>query len=114
MGDLNLMSIKGKTSAAPPPLMKNAATAEFIYFDNAPLYGIFGMGVEVELTARILTPKSDGTILGEAVCTGHLRCSPQAALTLADSLMKAVEMHRKQLAQQAAEVAREAPADKAA
>lgn len=103
------MSVKGKTSAAPPPLLKNAAAAPFIYFDNAPLYGVAGTGIEIELTAATIIPKTDGSIAREAVCVGHLRCSPQAAVVLADSLQKAVVMYQKQV-QASAEAA--VPADK--
>lgn len=81
------MSIKGKSI---PPLIKNAATAPVVFFDNAPMFGAFSGNVEVELTTRILVPKSDGvTIGGDAVCVAHLRCSPAGALALADALMKA-------------------------
>lgn len=113
------MSIKGtgKTVGAPAPLLKNASAAPFVYFDNAPLYGIAGLGIEVELTAAAIVPKSDGAVLREAVCVGHLRCSPQAAMTLIDSLQKALEMYNKQmaaLAAQASEIAKSGTTDKAA
>ncbi|MCS3725499.1 hypothetical protein [Bradyrhizobium betae] len=110
------MSIKGKPVTSAPPLLKNASAAPFVYFDNAPLYGIVGLGIEVELTAATIVPKADGTIAREAVCVSHLRCSPHAALALIDSLQKAIEMNKNQassLAAQAAEVAKAAPADKA-
>lgn len=108
-----------RPGASAPPLLKNASAAPFIYFDNAPLYGIAGMGIEVELTAATIVPKADGTVSREAVCVAHMRCSPHAALALIDSLQKAIDMYHKQassLATQAAEVARASapPADKAA
>lgn len=102
---------------AAPPLLKNASSAPFIYFDNAPLLGIAGVGIEVELTAATIVPKADGAVTREAVCVAHLRCSPQTALGLIDSLQKALKMHNDQMAQlaaQAAEHAKAPPADKAA
>lgn len=111
------MSIKGKTTGAAAPLLKNASAAPFVYFDNAPLYGVAGMGIEVELTAATIVPKSDGAVTREAVCVAHLRCSPQTALGLIDSLQKAVRMHSDQmaaLAAQAAEANKAPSQDKAA
>lgn len=111
------MSIKGKQSGAPAPLLKNASAAPFIHFDNAPVYGAFAGCIEVELAARALMPKESGNVIAEAICTGHLRCTPQAAMALADALTKAVEMHRGQLLKQAEAAkaeAESAAADKAA
>jgi hypothetical protein len=111
------MSVKGRTTGAAAPLLKNASAAPFVYFDNAPLYGVAGMGIEVELTAATIVPKTDGTVTREAVCVAHLRCSPQTALSLIDSLQKALKMHSDQmaaLAAQAAEAGKSPPQDKAA
>lgn len=109
------MSIKSARPAAPPPLLKNASSAPFVYFDNAPLYGIAGMGIEVELTAASIVPKADGAVSREAVCVAHLRCSPQTALGLIDSLQKALKMYQDQMAKLAAEAAEAAaPQDKRA
>lgn len=96
------MSIKGRPTGAPAPLIKNSSAAPFVYFDNAPVYGAFGGNVEVELTARALMPKQEGSIISEVICVGHLRCTPQAALALAEALSKAVDMHSRQLVAQAA------------
>jgi hypothetical protein len=108
------MSLKDKRTGAPAPLLKNASAAPFIHFDNAPVYGAFAGCIEVELAARALMPKESGAVVAEAVCTGHLRCTPQAAVALADALTKAVEMHRAQLLKQAAPQDSEGEADKAA
>ncbi|WP_445222251.1 hypothetical protein ACKWRH_21590 [Bradyrhizobium sp. Pa8] len=97
------MSIKGRSSGTPAPLLKNASAAPFVYFDNAPLYGVAGMGIEVELTAASIVPRSDGAVMREAVCVAHLRCSPQTALSLIDSLQKAVKMYSEQMAELAAQ-----------
>ena len=92
------MSIKSRdaTHTAPLPLLKNAGAAPVVYFDNAPAYGAFAGHVEVELAARMLMPKPDGSVLIDMACTAHLRCSPAAALVLIDALTKAVEMLNKQ------------------
>lgn len=112
------MSTKPKGPAAPAPAIKNASAAPFIHFDNVPVYGAFAGSIEVELVARSLMPKDDGRVIAEAVCTGHLRCTPQAAMALADALSKAVEMHRSQLLKAAEQAKAEAEtagaADKAA
>ena len=91
------MSIKNKTPGGPAPMLKNAAAAPFVYFDNAPVLGVFSGNIEIELSARMLTPKADGEVAGEMSCVAHLRCSPQAALLLIDALQRAVGMHNKQL-----------------
>lgn len=109
------MSLKGKSSTAPAPLLKNASAAPFVYFDNAPLYGCFGLGIEVELTAAAIVPKSAEVVVREGVCVAHLRCSPQAAISLIDSLQKALKMYNDQMAALAAQAAEQAKsADKAA
>lgn len=111
------MSITRKPGTSTPPLLKNASAAPFVYFDNAPLYGIAGLGIEVELTAASIVPKSDGVVTREAVCVAHLRCSPQTATGLIDSLQKALQMYHDQmamLAAQAADISKPQPADKAA
>lgn len=93
------MSIKGKP-AGPAPLLKNAATAPFVYFDGVPLYGTFSGNIEVELAARMLMPKADGSVIADMACTGHLRCSPQGAVMLVDALTKALDMLAKQQSEQ--------------
>lgn len=110
------MSVKAKGTGAPAPMIKNAAAAPYIHFDSVPVYGAFAGCIEVELVARALMPKESGAVIAEAICTGHLRCSPQAAVALADALTKAVEMHRGQLLKQAqaAQQESEGQADKAA
>lgn len=109
------MSLKSARPAAPPPLLKNASSAPFVYFDNAPLYGIAGMGIEVELTAASIVPKADGTVSRESVCVAHLRCGPDAAIALVDSLQKAIVMYQRSMAERSAQAAEATrPADKAA
>lgn len=93
------MSIKGKSSPGPAPILKNAAAAPFIYVDSVPVYGTFAGSIEIELAARTLMPKPEGNVVAEMSCTGHLRCSPHAAMILIDALTKALDMLSKQQAQ---------------
>lgn len=90
------MSIKGKPPAGPAPLLKNAATAPIVYFDGVPVYGCFSGNLEIELAARMLMPKPDGSVVADMGCTAHLRCSPAAAAMLVDALTKALDMLSKQ------------------
>lgn len=91
------MSLKGKpSSSAPAPLLKNAAAAPIVYFDNVPVFGTFAGNLEIELAARLLMPKADGSVFADMTCSAHLRCSPQAALMLIDALTKGLDMLAKQ------------------
>lgn len=90
------MSIKGKPSPAPLPMLKNVGGAPIVYFDGVPVFGTFSGNVEIELSARMLLPKPDGSVVIDMACTGHLRCSPSAAVMLVDALTKALEMLAKQ------------------
>jgi len=94
------MSTKPKPPAAgtpgAAPLMKNAANAPLVYFDNVPVFGTYAGNLEVELAARQLVPKPDGSVGADMACTAHLRCSPQAAIMLIDALQKALDMYSKQ------------------
>jgi hypothetical protein len=91
------MSIKGKPTSGTTPLLRNAATAPMVYFDNAPVFGSFSGNIEIELAARMLMPKPDGTVTADMGCTAHLRCSPQAATILIEALQKALSMHKQGL-----------------
>jgi hypothetical protein len=88
------MSVKPTTPSS--PLMKNAASAPMVYFDNVPVFGVFAGNLEVELAARMLMPKADGNVFADMACTAHLRCSPGAAIALVDALTKALDMHKAQ------------------
>lgn len=94
------MSLKGKSTPGTLPLLKNAAAAPLIYFDNVPVYGAFSGNIEIELAGRMLMPRADGAVVAEMACTAHLRCSPNAAVILIEALTKALEMHTRQQAQQ--------------
>jgi hypothetical protein len=91
------MSTKPKPPApGTPPLLKNAASAPLVYFDNVPVFGTYGGTIEIELAARHLMPKPDGSVAADMSCTGHLRCSPQAAIMMIDALQKALDMLSRQ------------------
>jgi hypothetical protein len=87
------MSIKGKDTPVPAPMLKNAASAPVIYFDNVPAMGGFGGNVEIELAGRLLMPGRDGvSVTIDMGCVAHLRCSRDAAAMLRDSITKVLEM----------------------
>jgi len=91
------MSIKGKPAApGAMPMLKNSASAPLVYFDNAPVFGTYAGNIELELAARHLMPKPDGSVVAEMSCAAHIRCSPQAAIMLIDALQKALDMLSKQ------------------
>lgn len=94
------MAIHSKSQTAPAPLLKNAASAPFVYFDNAPVFGTFAGNIEIELASRMLMPKADGNVMSDMACTAHLRCSPGAAMILRDALDKALAMLAKQQQEQ--------------
>jgi hypothetical protein len=89
------MSLKGKPTPSVPPPLKNTATAPLIYFDTAPIYGVLGGNLQIDIAAQVLVPTSSGSIYSDQVCVAHLRCSHQAALMLMDTLTKALDMHAK-------------------
>jgi hypothetical protein len=75
------------------PHYRSTETAPFIFFDNAPAYGVLGGVIEVELTARTLLPNFSGAGVGtEIVPAARLRCSASAAAQLIDTLAKAIDM----------------------
>lgn len=91
------MSVGPKAErATTTPLLKNAAAAPIIYFDNVPALGAFAGHIEVELGARMLMPRADNSVGAELTCTGHLRCSPAAAAQLVEALTRALDMINKQ------------------
>ncbi len=85
--------------SASAPLMKNAAAAPFVVFDNVPVMGSYQGNIEVELAARTLMPKPDGSVVAELNCVAHLRCSVTAAAMLIEALEKALEIRERQAAE---------------
>jgi hypothetical protein len=74
------------------PLMKNALAAPFVYFDGAPSMGVQNGVIELELCARAVMPKADGTVYADMVCVAHLRCTLAAAANLRDALTRTLDM----------------------
>jgi hypothetical protein len=87
------MSLNGKRAPASPSMMKNATTAPVIYFDGIPVFGALQNIIELELSARMMQPRSDGSVQADMVCTAHLRCSHAAAQGLRDAIDKALELY---------------------
>lgn len=77
----------------PVSLFKNAASAPMVFFDSVPSYGTLGGVIEVEIAARVLVSRSDGTVGVEVISAGHLRCGIEAAASLRDTLDRALTMH---------------------
>jgi hypothetical protein len=65
--------------------------APFIYFDGVSCFGTNGGTIQIELGANTLTPEGSGVKV-DVLLTAHLRCSPAAAITLRDSIDKALAM----------------------
>jgi len=88
------MSIKAKlpSPAVSSPMLKNVGAAPLVYFDGVPVFGAFGGNIEIELAARMLMPKPDGTVVVDMACTAHLRCSRQAAEMLINVLQHSIAM----------------------
>jgi hypothetical protein len=88
------MSIKGKTPspATSSPMLKNVGAAPVVYFDGVPVFGTFSGNIEIELAARMLMPKPDGTVVVDMACTAHLRCSRAAAEMLINVLQHSIAM----------------------
>jgi len=86
---------KDGMSAPPLPLLKNVGAAPLVYFDGVPVFGTYAGNIEVELSARMLMPKPDGSVITDMGCTAHLRCSPQAAQMLVGALQTALAMLEK-------------------
>jgi hypothetical protein len=77
---------------APTSVIKNAAAAPVVFFDNAPTYGHMNGMIQVTLAAGLLVPKTDNTVLVEVVAAGHLRCSVAAAVSLREALDGALKL----------------------
>ena len=80
------------TPAKAQPLLKNSASAPFVYFDGAPVFGVANGNIEIELSARVLMPKIDGAVGYDFVCTAHLRCTAAGATSLGEAITKALAL----------------------
>lgn len=76
------------TKTIPPYI--DAGTAEFVYFDVAPTFGVMNGAIQIELASRILIPGPEAPE-SRFLMTGRLRCSPAAAGNLRDAINSALE-----------------------
>ena len=68
--------------------------APFIYADGVAAFGVHNGAIQIELVAGMVCRSEDGqSTCTKFVLTGHLRCSPAAAMALRDSLQGAIDMH---------------------
>lgn len=88
------MSTKPKAPlpATSSPMLKNVGAAPVVYFDGIPVFGAYSGNIEIELAARMLMPKPDGTVVVDMACAAHLRCSRQAAEMLIGVLQHSIAM----------------------
>jgi len=64
--------------------------APFIYFDGVMAFGHNHGAIQIELAANTLLPTEDGKARTEVLVTAHLRCSPNAARDLRNSIDNAL------------------------
>jgi hypothetical protein len=78
----------------PPDLIyeDTGAGAPLVYFDIIGAYGTMHGAIEVELAARILVPKPDGSTEVKFLSSARLRCSAHAASNLRNALDAALKM----------------------
>jgi hypothetical protein len=67
--------------------------APFVYFDGASCFGHHNGAIQIELAANLLMPVGAGVRI-DVIQTGHLRCSPAAAVALREALDKALAMYQ--------------------
>jgi hypothetical protein len=92
-GSTIVSDAKTGPQAVTDPTYKNCESAPFVYFDVASTYGMTGGSIEVELAARTLIPMPGDRVGTEVLCTGRLRCSPAAAVSLRDTLDAALKLY---------------------
>ncbi|WFU42052.1 hypothetical protein QA640_06040 [Bradyrhizobium sp. CB82] len=69
----------------------SAERAPFIYFDGVSCFGHHNGAIQIELAANLLMPVGPGVRV-DVIQTGHIRCSPAAAIALREALDKALAM----------------------
>jgi hypothetical protein len=74
------------------PPFRDSSTAQFVYFDFAPAFGVLAGAIQIELASRVLVPREDGGVEVHVLATGHLRCSPAAAGHLREAINKSLDM----------------------
>jgi hypothetical protein len=70
----------------------SGAAAPLVYFDIVGAYGTMNGSIEIELTTRILVPKTDGSTEVKFISSGRLRCTQTAAINLRNGLDAALKM----------------------
>jgi hypothetical protein len=88
------------------PGFNDSYTAPIVYFDTVAAFGVLAGAVQVELISRILVPLAGAGAKHQFLTTGRIRCSPHAAMTLRDSLSKALDMVAKEREGQQAQAAK--------
>ncbi|MDR3487089.1 MAG: hypothetical protein P4M05_19555 [Bradyrhizobium sp.] len=79
-------------SAAKIPILKNSATAPFVFFDSAPVFGTTGGIIEVELAASTVVLLSGNETRRDMTAVAHLKSSADAAVNLFTALGRALQM----------------------
>ena len=69
----------------------SAERAPFIYFDGVSCFGHHNGTIQIELAANLLMPLGP-SVRVDVIQTGHLRCTPAAAIALREALDKALAM----------------------
>ncbi len=69
----------------------SAERAPFVYFDGVSCFGHHNGTIQIELAANLLMPLGPNVRV-DIIQTGHLRCSPSAAIALREALDKALAM----------------------
>jgi hypothetical protein len=83
-----------ETSPKPPAIKIAPGSSElapFIYCDGVATYGVSGGVIQLELATNTVMPEGAGTRT-DVLITAHLRCSPNAAVQLRDSITRALEI----------------------
>jgi hypothetical protein len=68
----------------------SAESAPFVYFDGVITAGVHQTVIQLELAATTLVPTPDGKTTAVHVITGHMRCSPAAAVGLRKAIDSAL------------------------
>jgi hypothetical protein len=79
----------------------SAESAPFVYFDGVMTAGVHQAVIQLELAASTLVPTPDGKTTAVHVITGHLRCSPAAAVGLRKAIDSALLYLRQRRASRA-------------
>jgi len=81
-----------KTQQLKTPMMKNAASAPVIFFDDAPAFGTINGAIMIELAAPVVIPQPDGSVQFEMHCVAKLRCAPAALGSLKQAIDQLLTM----------------------